>query len=75
VAWEAVTSYDLAASAAPCPLRLDGVVDGMNRPLTPDRISNHYKPAFETYQRRGAKIVLTADRSNVAHWLLYGGNK
>ena len=66
---------DLAASAAPCPLRLDGVVDGMNRPLALDRVRNLYKPAFETYQKRGAKIVLTADRSNVAHWLLYAGNK
>ena len=47
----------------------------MNRPLALDRVRNLYKPAFETYQKRGAKIVLTADRSNVAHWLLYAGNK
>ncbi len=61
---------DLAAALAPCPMRLDGVVDGLNRTLALDVVRSIYKPAIRTYQSNAATIALTADQSNVAQWLL-----
>ena len=61
---------DLAAALAPCPMRLDGVVDGLNRTLALDVVRSIYQPAISTYQSNAATMVLTADRSNVAQWLL-----
>ena len=61
---------DLAAALAPCPMRLDGVVDGLNRTLALDVARSIYQPAISAYRSNAATIVLTADRSNVAQWLL-----
>ena len=61
---------DLAASLAPCLLRLDGVVDGLNRTLALDVVHSIYKPAIRTYESYAATVTLTANRSNTASWLL-----
>ena len=61
---------DLTAALAPCPIRLDSVVDGLNRRLALDVTRSIYQPAISAYRSSTATIVLTADRSNVARWLL-----
>ncbi|MFP6700244.1 MAG: hypothetical protein VB861_00785 [Planctomycetaceae bacterium] len=66
---------DLAAALAPCPMRLDGVVDGLNRKLSLDVVRSIYKPATRTYQSHAASIALTDDQSNVAQWLLNATDK
>jgi hypothetical protein len=66
---------DLAAALAPCPMRLDGVVDGLNRKLSLDVVRSIYKPATRTYQSHAATIALTANQSNVAQWLLNATDK
>jgi hypothetical protein len=59
---------DLAASLAPCLLRLDAVVNGLNRTLALDVVRSIYKPAIGTHQPNAVTIALTANRSNVAQW-------
>ena len=61
---------DLAAALAPCPLRLDGIVDGLNRSLPLDTARSIYQPAITAYRSQAATIALTDDRSNMAQWLL-----
>ena len=61
---------DLAAALAPCPVRLDDVVDGLNRSLPLDTARSIYQPAITAYRSQAATIALTDDRSNMAQWLL-----
>ncbi len=62
---------DLAASLAPRPLRLDGVVDGLNREVPLDEVRSTYEPAVKAYQETNPKsLSFTYSRSNAARWLL-----
>ena len=61
---------DLATSLTHCRLRLDGLVDGLNRTIALDDVRTIYKSAIKSSPSHTASIVFTADRSNAAHWLL-----
>ncbi|MEO1973793.1 MAG: acetylxylan esterase [Pirellulaceae bacterium] len=62
---------DLAASLAPRRLRLDGVVDGLNRTLTLDDVRSIYEPASKSYRTVSpASLSFTIDQADVAQWLL-----
>ncbi len=63
---------DLAAALAPRPLRIDALVDGLNRRLPAARLAAVYRPAAETYEKAGAptRLELHARGGSVAEWLL-----
>ena len=62
---------DLAASLAPRRLRLDGVVDGLNRTLMLDDVRSIYEPASKSYRTVSpASLSFTIDQADVAQWLL-----
>ena len=62
---------DLAAALAPRPLRLDAMVDGLNRSLNASPIREEFQPAVESYQRAGAaERFMASGRSSLAQWLL-----
>jgi len=74
----ALTVGDLptvAAVLAPRPLRLDGLVDGLNRRIAPDAVAATYGPARAAYRTAGAEQHLTlpaqpAAGIDIARWLL-----
>jgi len=51
---------DVAAALAPRPLRLEGLVDGANRPATAEAVAKAYEPTGQAYRTAGAE-----DRFNV----------
>jgi cephalosporin-C deacetylase-like acetyl esterase len=65
---------DLAAALAPRDVRLEGLVDGLNRRAPLGAVETEYKPAREAYARAAAsdRFVVgdPADDSAVAQWLL-----
>jgi hypothetical protein len=63
---------DLAAALAPRPLRLDGVVDALNRSVAIDRLRTNYEPALAGYQSQGAseRISLGDEKTSASEWLL-----
>jgi hypothetical protein len=64
---------DVAAALAPRPLRLAGLVDGLNRSVTPEILDKSLEPAQAAYRSHKAEERLMLDRSNtqsVAAWLL-----
>jgi hypothetical protein len=64
---------DVAGALAPRPLRLDGLVDGLNRRVPADQASQLFQPARAAYQSAKAadRLQLAAD-GKVAAWLLAG---
>ena len=67
---------DLAASLAPCHLRLDGVVDGLNRTMPLAEVRSAYEPVIKAYRATDAKLLsFTNDQSHVAGWLLNAGSR
>jgi len=65
---------DLTAALAPRAVRLEGLVDGLNRRAQLKSVESEYKPARHAYTLAAASknLVLTdpADGSAVARWLL-----
>jgi hypothetical protein len=63
---------DLAASLVPCSLRLDALVDGLNRRLPQQALAELYEPATRAYQGHGIpeRLVLRAEAASPAAWLL-----
>jgi dienelactone hydrolase len=63
---------DLAASLAPRPLRLDGLVDGLNRRADEKQVEEIYRPAVAAYgaARARAAISLRVSPSSPASWLV-----
>jgi dienelactone hydrolase len=66
---------DVAASLAPRPLRLEGLVDGLNRQATAEVLGKTYEPARTAYRSAKAAehfFISTARGSDgtVADWLL-----
>ena len=65
---------DLAGALAPRPLRLEGLVDGLNRRLPSEAVSSEYAPARQAYTRAAASdhfvVEDPADDYAVAQWLL-----
>ena len=66
---------DIAAAAAPVPLRIEAPVDGRNRSVAADRLEKGFEPAVEAYRAVGAteQIELSNEPSSsteVARWLV-----
>ncbi len=63
---------DLAAAVAPRPLRMDGLVDGLNRRCDTARVRQLYEPAARSYERTGAgeRLVIHSAGPGPARWLL-----
>ena len=63
---------DVAAAIAPRPLRLDGLVDGLNRRLSAEAARALYRPGVEGYRAAGAegRIAINRTAQRQARWLL-----
>ncbi len=66
---------DVAAALAPRPVRLEGMVDGLNRRARAESLTETYAPARAAYQAAGARDrfsvgVEPAPADQVARWLL-----
>jgi dienelactone hydrolase len=65
---------DVAAALAPCPLRLAGLVDGLNRRASADRLADIFAPTQAAYAASAREqFVLHAegkDSGSAARWLL-----
>ena len=66
---------DLAAALVPCPLRLDGLVDGLNRPVEALALASSFRTTTDAYQKAGALVrlrmsVRRSQGADVARWLL-----
>jgi dienelactone hydrolase len=66
---------DVAAALAPRPLRLSGLVDGLNRLAPAERAEKAYEPARAGYRAAGAEQrflleLKTTSDSDIARWLL-----
>lgn len=63
---------ELVATLAPRPVRLEGLVDGVNRIVTEDRLKVTYARATERYEdeNAGGKLVIQPSRSSPAAWLI-----
>ena len=65
---------DVAAALAPRPVRLEGLVDGLNRRADLKAVASDYEPARQAYTLAAASGQLVvgdpADDSAVAQWLL-----
>jgi dienelactone hydrolase len=66
---------DVAAALAPRPVRLEGLVDGVNRRVSGESLAKTYEPAKAAYRsaNAGEKLQLAADPSSdaaAAKWLL-----
>jgi hypothetical protein len=65
---------DVAAALAPRPLRLEGLVDGLNRHVSTDALKQTYEPTFAAYRVADATKHLTVRRESMsqkqlAEWL------
>ncbi len=67
---------DVAAALAPRPVRLEGLVDGLNRRTPLDAVESEYKPARHAYTRATASgnfvIGDPVDGPAAAQWILKG---
>jgi dienelactone hydrolase len=62
---------DVAAALPPCRLKLDGLVDGLNRSLSADKVRSIYYRAVKSYQTTAPKSFSIADEHGSAvSWLL-----
>ncbi len=67
---------DVAAALAPRSLRLEGLVDGRNRTVSPERLAALFVPARSAYGSAG--LALAAERGTdeeIARWLLAQAKK
>lgn len=62
---------DLAATIAPRPLRLDGLVDGLNRRQSAQQVAIKYTVATAAYERANVsqRFVVAEDGASIADWL------
>ena len=64
---------DVAASLAPRPLRIETPVDGLNRRLTADELTNHFGPTARTYASVGSSANLglfVEPAADTVRWLV-----
>jgi dienelactone hydrolase len=63
---------ELVTTLAPRPLKLEGLVDGLNRIVTEDRLKVTYARAIERYERdeAGKQLSIQQQRSSPAEWLI-----
>jgi cephalosporin-C deacetylase-like acetyl esterase len=60
---------DLAGGLAPRPLRLEGLVDAMNRVVPDDELRREYAPVLRSYRDTPGSIRLSSQRTSAATWL------
>ncbi|MDA1013361.1 MAG: hypothetical protein O3A00_02785 [Planctomycetota bacterium] len=62
---------DVAAAIAPRPLRLNGLVDGLNRRVADQPIRNTYERAVKAYEQASAghRLGITSNGVSIATWL------
>jgi hypothetical protein len=61
---------DLAGSLAPKPLRLESLVDDLNRTVPAVEMQRAYAPAVQAYAATPQALSLAETRSSPATWLL-----
>lgn len=62
---------DVAASLAPHPLRLEGLVDGRNCPMQEPEVQRLFEPARQAYRAAADRLFLASAASEgVAGWLI-----
>ena len=63
---------ELVAALAPRPLRLERLVDGVNRIVTEDKLKVTYERAIERYEVENAdgKLAIQPSRTSPAEWLI-----
>jgi dienelactone hydrolase len=61
---------DLAGALAPRSLRLEALVDHLNRPVSAAQMEKAYDPAVQGYAAAPTAITLNESRSSAAAWLL-----
>jgi hypothetical protein len=63
---------ELVAALAPRPVKLEGLVDGVNRIVTEDRLKVTYARASERYEDENANhsLSIQQERSSPAAWLI-----
>jgi cephalosporin-C deacetylase-like acetyl esterase len=63
---------DVAAAVAPRPVRLTGLVDGVNRKVSADVLAKTYEPTRSAYTtaKAGERLIVGEDKSAPAAWLL-----
>jgi hypothetical protein len=65
---------DVAAALAPRPLRLEGLVDGLNRRVRADDLAKTYEPATAAYRaakaEKNLQLAAEPDGAAAAKWLL-----
>ncbi len=64
--------HDVAASIAPRRLRLDQMVDGLNRRLTAEQVRTSYAAAIQSYRHASVDehLSITDDGRSIAEWLM-----
>jgi hypothetical protein len=61
---------ELAGSLAPMPLRIEGLVDHLNRPVSVTEIEGAYASCVQAYAEAGNSLSLAKERSSPSRWLL-----
>jgi hypothetical protein len=63
---------DVAATLAPRPLRLEGLVDGLNRPVAAEELKRAYETARKAYGADGSLVLNAAAEPGTAtaKWLV-----
>lgn len=63
---------DVAATIAPRPLRLNGLVDGLNRRQTVEQLRKNFATTADAYRQVNAErhLSITNDEPSIAQWLL-----
>lgn len=66
---------DLAALIAPRPLRLEALVDNLNRPLSPATAKRFYQGTLESYGKQNANgnVAIGDAAGSAAEWLIANG--
>jgi hypothetical protein len=61
---------DLAGALAPRPLRLEGMVDHLNRPVSGAVLGKEYASTVRAYASRPQAFSVAGERSSAAAWIL-----
>lgn len=61
---------DLAGSLAPLPLRMEALVDYLNRPVSIAGMRRDYAPTLQAYAASSQTLSLSEERSSPATWLV-----
>jgi cephalosporin-C deacetylase-like acetyl esterase len=61
---------DLAGGLAPRPLRLEGMVDHLNRTMSAAEVKKLYEPAVKSYSANPQALSFADSRSSAATWIL-----